>query len=178
MNYTVYIVTSPSNKKYIGITNNFKRRMKEHRGSKYPFGRALRKYGRENFTYEFIPCDNIDQAYRIESELIGPEEVKSKDYYNISCGGRQDIQFGDNNPMKNPEVVKNHTGCWTSTNNPMNDPIKKAKMKKSMKKLMKAVSIKGVEYNGVREAGRAVNMSRQALGHRLKSPLWPDHIYL
>ena len=51
--YLIYKATSPSGRIYIGVTNNFKRRMKEHMSSPYPFGHAVRKYGRQNFTYEF-----------------------------------------------------------------------------------------------------------------------------
>lgn len=178
MKYIVYIATSPSNKKYVGITNNFKRRIKEHKSSKYPFGKAIRKYSVEKFSFEFIQCDNINQAYRIESELIGKDEVESDEFYNISCGGRRDIQLGYKNPMRNPEVIKKHKGCWTTSNNPMNDPKLKAKMLGSGKRLKKQISVDGVIYSGIRKAARILNTTRQALGYRLKSNSFPTSFYL
>src|SRR6056297_814257 len=99
MKYIVYAAKSPSERVYIGVTNNFKRRMKEHLSSPYPFGKALRKYKRENFKYYFIQCNDLDDALRIEKNLVGLKEVKSKKYYNISPGGRPDVQIGLKNPM-------------------------------------------------------------------------------
>lgn len=178
MTHLVYIARSPSNKIYVGITNNFKRRLKEHGSSPYPFGRALRKYGKANFTYEFINCKDLSEAYEIEELLIGPDEVKDKRIYNIACGGRQGAHIGERNPMKRPEVWKNHPSLFTKENNPMNNPEIKAKALKSGEKYKKPVSIKGARYNGVREAARDIGFSRQRLVHRLKSDNYKDHYYV
>lgn len=178
MEYIVYIATAQNGKRYVGITNNFKRRMKEHNSSPYPFGRALRKHGRESFTYEFIQCADIDEAYDIEARLVGPEQVADDMFYNISCGGRQDVQFGDRNCMKDPEVVARHSGCWTSENNPMRqEKHLKANRERNDKK-KKKVSVDGIIYNGVRHAARVLGTTRQALGHRLKSENFPDHFFV
>ena len=87
MQYLLYKATSPSNRIYIGVTNNFKRRMKEHLSSKYPFGEALRKYGRHNFTYEFEEFDCVEDVLSREAELVTEEQVKDKKYYNVAVGG-------------------------------------------------------------------------------------------
>lgn len=174
----VYKAVSPSGKYYIGITNNFKRRMKEHRRSKYPFGRALRKYGQASFTFEFVENLTLDEAYEIEELLIGIEEVKSDKCYNISCGGRPDIQIGKLNPMHREDVKAKHTNLWDSENNPMKDPVIKARAMKSNEKYKKRVLVEGREYLGVRVAARDIGISRQCLVHRIKSINFPDYKYL
>lgn len=174
----VYIAKSPSHRTYVGVTNNFKRRLKEHGSSPYPFGKALRKYGKDSFTYSFIECSDLEEAYEIEGVLIQNDEVLSDWYYNISAGGCPATQLGNLNPMHRPEVVAKHPNIWTSENNPMHDPLIKAKALKSGEKYKKKVLADGVIYSGVREAARALNISRQCLIHRLKSKTFGNYNYL
>jgi len=176
MNYILYKATSPSGRIYIGVTNNFKRRMKEHQSSKFPFGHALRKYGRENFTYEFEFFNDVEAALSRESELITMNEVKSRLYYNSTVGGSFSESLKGFNPMHRAEVLENHPNLWTTEFNPMNNPDSKQKMIESQNR--KPVSIDGVEYVGVREAGRQIGQSRQMIVHRLKSPRYPTWYYL
>lgn len=106
--YLIYKATSPSGRIYIGVTNNFKRRMKEHMSSPYPFGHAVRKYGRQNFTYEFEMFDTVEEALEREAELITSREVQSKKYYNVSLGGTLSNVLVNDNPMHRKDVVENH----------------------------------------------------------------------
>lgn len=174
MTHLVYIARSPSNKLYIGITNNFKRRLKEHNSSPYPFGKALRKYGKPNFTFSFVVCESLDDAYEIEELLVGIDQVKDKNYYNISCGGRPVVQIGKLNPMRRPEVIANPS-LFTTENNPMNSPSIREGHNAHQKK---PVSIEGVRYDGVRGAAKAIECSRQKLVYRLKSDNYKDHYYV
>lgn len=176
MKYLVYKATSPSGRIYIGITNNFKRRMKEHLSSKYPFGHALRKYGRNNFTYSFEEYDTLEEALEREAQLVTKEEVASKKYYNCCVGGVLSNVLKNDNPMSNPEVVANHPNVWTSENNPMHNLVSKQKMIENQR--CKKVNVDGKEYYGVREAARCLGVSRQMLVHRLKSPNYPTHFYV
>lgn len=178
MSHLVYIATSPSNKYYVGITNNFKRRLKEHGSSPYPFGRALRKYGKDNFTFQFVVCKDLEEALECEEFLVSEEEVKSRSYYNISHGGRPGIQMGKNNPMKDPRVVARHPAMWTSTFNPMKDPEIRRKLRPIHDSWKKPVHVMGKKYDGVRDAAKLLGWSRQKLTHRLKSKNYPDHYYL
>lgn len=67
----VYKITNLiNNKAYIGSTNNFDRRMDEHikasqqkskQSYNYPLQKALRKYGVENFSFEIIENDILEQ---------------------------------------------------------------------------------------------------------------------
>lgn len=177
-NYIVYKLTAPDDKFYIGITKNFKRRLKEHGSSKYPIGRALRKYGKQNFKIEFLKEGiTVVEALSTEEELVGENEVRSDDCYNLCLGGvwSNNLLSGFNH-MKNPEMVAKHPGCWTTINNPMNNPESKRKMIESQD--CKKVEIDGIEYYSSREAARRLNMSRQSLHYRLLSNGFPTYRFI
>lgn len=176
LKYILYKATSPSGRTYIGITNNFKRRMKEHLSSKWPFGHALRKYKRENFQYEFEYFNSVEEALDREKELVTLETLKTKKLYNTCVGGELSNVLLHNNPMHTPQVLEKHTNLWTTENNPMNNPISKQKMIEAQNK--KRVSIDGIEYDGVREASRQIGSYRQFVVHRLRSPNFPTWYYL
>ena len=174
--YLLYKATSPSGRYYIGVTNNFKRRLKEHNSSVYPFGKALRKYGRDAFTYEFEYYDTAEAALEREQELVCTASLKSGELYNVSLGGTLSNVLKGDNPMHRKEVLENHPSIFTSSNNPMNIPESKQKMIDSQ--ASKKVCIEGVEYPSVREAARQHNFSRQRLIHRLKSKNFTDWYYI
>lgn len=163
-------------RRYIGVTNNFKRRMKEHRTSPYPFGRALRKYGEGSFDFDFEEFETEEAAYQREAELVTDKEVSSDSYFNCCVGGIVSKMCGDLNPMRDPNIASRHPNIWTTENNPMNSPESKAKMINSQS--CRKVSVKGISYYGVREAARSLGISRQCLVHRLKSNNFPDYFYL
>lgn len=59
----------------------------------YPFHNAVRKYGYNNFkrtTIAVFPDTEYgaDAAYKLESELVNPVLLRSKECYNLSEGGR------------------------------------------------------------------------------------------
>lgn len=176
MNYILYKATSPSGRIYIGVTNNFKRRLKEHMSSKYPFGHAIRKYGKDKFVYEFEFFDSLEEALSREAELITIKEVNSRKYYNASLGGALSNVLLNDNPMHKQEVFDNHPNIWSTENNPMNNPLSKQKMIENQNR--KKVSIDGVIYDGVREAARQLNSYRQFVIHRLQSSNFPTWYYV
>lgn len=178
MKYLLYKATSPSGRTYIGITNNFKRRMKEHGTSPYTFGKALRKYGRENFSYEFELFPDVEAALTREAELVTVEALQSGRLYNQSVGGTFSDSLRGKNPMHNPEVLSKHPNLFTAENNPMNDPEVRERAKKAHDSYKKKVSIDGVVYNGVREAARQLNSYRQFVVHRLRSSNYPTWFYV
>jgi len=88
----VYLVTNKVNgKQYVGITNDFGRRWKEHvkvndKSSILP--KAINKYGQENFTYaKIITCPTREQAFELETCLIDDYGTLSPFGYNICPGG-------------------------------------------------------------------------------------------
>lgn len=103
--WKVYIHTSPSNKKYVGITSQKCVNSRWRNGRGYEknlyFYRAIQKYGWDNFQHKII-AENLteNEAVNIEKTLI--KEFKSDDYhygYNICSGGEGCAGlFGEKNP--------------------------------------------------------------------------------
>ena len=86
------MATSPSNKKYIGITNDFEKRKYVHNHNintklKTKFLDALRKYGFENFKWEIIfEVSSWEEACILEKKII--KELNTTDKgYNMTEGG-------------------------------------------------------------------------------------------
>lgn len=176
MKHYLYKLISPNGKTYVGVTCNFKRRMKEHRKSQWPVGKALREFGEENFKIILEEFDTKELALDKEYELVSLDTLGDGSLYNLSVGGSPSNQFKFTNPMHRQEVLENHSNIWDSNNNPMKNEASKQKMIQNQKR--KAVSIEGVVYNGVREAARAVGESRQLVVYRLKAESFPDWYYL
>lgn len=176
MKHYLYKLTDPNGKTYIGVTMNFKRRMKEHRHSDWPIGHAIRKYGEANFTIELEEFETKSLAFEKEFELVTFDTLGDGSLYNITVGGTPRDQMLFNNPMQNIEISANHPNLWTTEHNPMNSLEVRQKMVQSQK--LKAVSIDGIEYFGVREAARQLGISRQLVVYRLKADNFPSWNYM
>lgn len=111
--YVIYKITNSINGKiYIGMTNNFEQRMREHKSNaksdKYKYKsrlyNSIRKYGWENFDKETIDfAKNKHDAEEKEKYYISLYNSVDKDVgYNIVAGGTggktHDVS-GANNPM-------------------------------------------------------------------------------
>lgn len=85
----LYRITNNINQKvYIGITNNYKKRWANHGLEDTAISRAIRKYGRENFTFEVlfsdVPMDEIDE---LERQQIIKYNSLVPNGYNVAKGG-------------------------------------------------------------------------------------------
>lgn len=93
MVYSIYLLTNNVNgKKYVGVTHDFKGRMRGHKGcySDSYLSRAITKHGWTNFSKEII-FQSLDKdfAYK-EAESLFIHEYNSKDPkfgYNLTDGG-------------------------------------------------------------------------------------------
>lgn len=91
--YHVYMHTSPSGKRYIGITSEKNPQKRWGRdGCKYDslrFGGAVKKYGWDNIKHEILFSGlSKDEAVAKEVELIGQYKTMNRKYgYNASPGG-------------------------------------------------------------------------------------------
>lgn len=91
-NYVLYLHTSPSGKRYYGITKqNPKQRWangKGYQNNPY-FTRAIEKYGWDNITHEILFDDLTEyEAQELEKYMIQWYDTANRKYgYNISTGG-------------------------------------------------------------------------------------------
>lgn len=94
----VYLITNlVNNKKYVGITNDYKKRWENHKCCNDPtmaIAKAIKKYGKENFKFEVIESNiSLDEIDEKEIYYINKFEthVSLGKGYNISKGGRYNI---------------------------------------------------------------------------------------
>lgn len=102
MSNCIYKYTNKENNHlYIGMTNNFKRRYREHSNSalnpkskdyNLPFHKALRKYGLDKFECEIIE-DNISSI-----DLMKEREIYWIKYYRSNKNGNYNISSGGDHP--------------------------------------------------------------------------------
>ena len=89
--YTVYMHTSPSGKRYIGVTSmSVEKRWLNGKGYQSQiFYRAIQKYGWNNFEHEILFKDlTKDEAEQKEMEMIAYYKSNQPDFgYNIANGG-------------------------------------------------------------------------------------------
>lgn len=91
--YSLYVHTTPSNKKYVGITNRepsarWRKDGKGYRKNTY-FYNAIQKYGWDNIIHNVL-ADNLteEEAIKAEMELIEKLHTTDREYgYNHSLGG-------------------------------------------------------------------------------------------
>lgn len=89
--YSVYCHTSPSNKRYVGISCNPEKRWNNGKGyiKNYLFYRAIQKYGWENFSHAILFTNlTLEEAGKIEAKLITEWQLTNPKYgYNLREGG-------------------------------------------------------------------------------------------
>lgn len=109
----IYMYTSPSGKKYIGQTIREMKRKSQHKSetskSQTHFGKAIRKYGWENFKYEvllrFRPTEHKLKLKRVLDKLEKRYVKLHKSYdrefgYNLNKGGEGNIGYAHSEESK------------------------------------------------------------------------------
>lgn len=92
----VYQITNKVNeKKYIGITNNPKKRWENHKCNNDPtmvIAKAIKKYGKDNFEFKILLSGlSIEEASNKEIELIQSLNTRVPNGYNVAEGGQYTI---------------------------------------------------------------------------------------
>lgn len=130
MNYKIYLLTFPNNKKYCGYTSQeLKDRWKNGRGYvKCPLVyKAIQKYGWDNVKKELIfETFNQNAAYEKEKEIITKLDLTNPNKgYNMDSGGRP---HGATyiSPEGRQRISEAHKALWAN-------PDYRAKMKKARK---------------------------------------------
>lgn len=91
----LYLLTSPSGKRYIGITSSsFEHRWAQHVcganvGSDYPISRAIRKYGPESFQRRVLAIARMSDLRPLEERAIVAYGSRRPSGYNLRSGGEQ-----------------------------------------------------------------------------------------
>ena len=90
--YCVYMHTTPSGKRYVGITcQQLNQRWRNGKGYKRCVGfyRAIQKYGWDNITHEILLSGlSLDEANQAEKDYIAEYKTNDKNYgYNCTDGG-------------------------------------------------------------------------------------------
>lgn len=86
--YLYKITNNINNKIYIGITNNYKKRWANHGLEDTVISKAIKKYGKNNFTFEVL-LDNIpiEQIDEYEIKYIQKYNSLVPNGYNVAKGG-------------------------------------------------------------------------------------------
>lgn len=128
-NYTVYKITAPNNKCYIGITSR-KPEIRWSNGKGYSdvksnhFYRAIQKYGWENFKHEILFENlNKEEACKKEIELIAEYKSNNPKFgYNLSLGGESGSYGYKHTPEQNKAKSERQLG---KNHKPHSEEIKK-----------------------------------------------------
>lgn len=144
--YCLYMHTNKYNdKKYIGVTDNIKRRW-SNKGERYkprknghslPFYNAIKKYGWDNFKHDIILEDlSLEEVSKMEKEYIFKYKTLDRNFgYNCSSGGsngnnfasktqeemiiiKQKISKGNKHKIISKETRKKLSVAFSKENNP------------------------------------------------------------
>lgn len=102
MKHKVYKITNNiDNNFYIGVTKTtLKKRLEGHTRADSHVGRAIRKYGIENFTIKSEYTFNTkEESYLKEAEIVDNLFVLREDTYNKKLGGEGGFDFINNNGL-------------------------------------------------------------------------------
>jgi len=88
MDFSIYKISSPSGKSYIGYTSYpVSKRFREHKSCNKPVGKAIRKYG-DKITLDIVAVvDNIKDAHILEKFYISMFNTVAPFGYNLTSGG-------------------------------------------------------------------------------------------
>lgn len=123
--FCVYMHTNQiNNKRYVGITNQKPSYRWRTDGSGYKhqmFGRAIDKYGWENFSHELLAIDvSKEEACKLEQKYIEKYKTMNPDFgYNISSGGESGAfgvyNRGVSKPVYQYDLDGNYIREWPSS---------------------------------------------------------------
>ena len=166
-NFIVYVHTSPSNKKYIGITSqDIQKRWRNGQGySKNDyFTKAIKKYGWENFKHEIV-ADGLNkiEAEKIERALILRYKANDKRYgYNLKSGGDSN---GKHSEVSKHLMSINRKGKGTQ---PKSEATKQRMRENhaggNAPKQVLCVET-GEIYKSINDAARAVNINKKVISN-------------
>ena len=115
MTVGIYILTSPNNKSYVGQSIQIENRIPQHKNKDSHIGRAIKKYGFENFQINIIPIkeEQLDDYEKLYINILDSH----KNGYNKTIGGQSEgtrhKKWNDNQIMiGSGHKGKKHTDEW------------------------------------------------------------------
>lgn len=113
----VYKVTNNLNGKYyIGIQNT---NDDNYLGSGVAIVRAVKKYGRDNFTKEVLhTCNTKEETAKLEAEIVTESLVNDPMCYNMKLGGFGGSMKGTKRPTRSKEYINKQSSSKLGANNP------------------------------------------------------------
>lgn len=176
--YIVYCHTNKINgKKYIGITcQTVSERWGRH-GEKYKsqkFGRAIEKYGWENFNHEILFVGlSADEAKEIEKELIQKYNTFGKNGYNTTLGGDgvSGFKFSEKSRKQMSESAKNRTDDRSKSEEYKKERsiiCRKIGQTIATKPAVKVIDSDGNIYDNILQASEALNINYYTLWDQIR----------
>lgn len=111
--FCIYKHTSPSGKAYIGLTNNYKRRCEQHRGSHSRcnyFKSAIQKHGWDSFKHEILLTGlTLEEANLCEPIAIKLHNTQKPYGYNLAAGGEGNAGY-KHSPETKDKIRQAHLG--------------------------------------------------------------------
>ena len=166
-NYVVYLHTSPSGKRYVGITGSpIEQRWRHGNGyfrNKY-FARAIKKYGWDNFKHEIL-AEGLSkfEAEKIEQSLIARYQSNVRAFgYNIKNGGDSNGKHAEESKRL---MSENRKGKGTQ---PRSETTRE-KMRENHKGGNPPKSVLCVEtgkvYKSINDAAKAVSINKKVISN-------------
>ena len=142
-------------------------------GSGLRIKRHIKKYGKENFTYDILRVNNEDKIFKLEEKLITNNYIKNnKLCLNLAPGGQggfgnmpKDYMKGDKNPSKRPEV-RARLSELMNDNHPLvimsktNNPNKGKKQPEELKQRI-SITLKESYKNGLQVWSKGIKMTNE-----------------
>lgn len=103
-----------NDKKYIGITNDYKRRFREHcsKNKDSVISKAIKKYSKENFSFTVLKDGlSIEEACNLEIKFIKEQNTLVPNGYNVSKGGTANVGTSNGKAKlteKEVQYIKDH----------------------------------------------------------------------
>lgn len=116
--HIVYKTTNNINGKYyIGVQNTDDN---SYLGSGVSLTKAVKKYGKENFTKEIIAeCGSKEEAFKLEAKIVTGKLVNDSQCYNMTLGGKiPPSRKGMKMPPRSEDYIKKQKQAKLGSNNP------------------------------------------------------------
>jgi group I intron endonuclease len=191
--YLVYVHTSPSGKSYVGLTNNYKRRCKEHKITHLSecvnIARAIKKYGWDNFTHTIVDSGlSLDVANELEEFLIEELNTLAPNGYNLTTGGNARIKSPESKAKTSASLMgrvftaEHKDKIGAVHRGKVLSEITKQRIQDSRKErgaqhgARKEVLIDNILYESQLAAAISLGVSAATIAYRIKSDNYPNYV--